>query len=245
MKTPAELLELGIAVGKTYLDRFLYHPLYVPLEPGWEIKTAFFGTDRNLFRELRSVPYAYLARRLADDSLHCFFRGTASILYGVKDPIEWEEDADFAHVQAPFLPGGALMHAGFLQIYNSIADARGTPIGEILAAEGKPVAMHGHSLGGALATVAAVACGQKAVVHTLWAAPRVFAPFAVNVIAESGFLFVRIVNHGDPVPTLPFPAFGYAHVAAELVEIAAGGREHFHALDSYLEGVRKLVPCAP
>ena len=98
------------------------------------------------------------------------------------------------------------VHQGFLDAFRSVRDQvdRYLP-----CAEGLPVFITGHSLGGALATLgAALLSGRCLAACYTFGAPRV---------GNKGFsgslqtLVYRVVNPGDPVPHVPTPLRGYRH----------------------------------
>lgn len=217
-------------VAKTYLPSFLTHPVDVPLLPGWTMIEAFFGSDSDLIGldSATLVPYAFLARRECDQTHHVFFRGTI-------DRLEWSEDFEALHTPAPFLAYGSLMHAGFLKVYLSLATVGGISLRT--RCDGLEVSCHGHSLGGALASIAAVHLCVRSASNTLWAAPRAFSPFAVNAIEQLGLDFTRFVNPVDLVPDVPPIGLGWAHVAAVVVQVVPKvktGAGCAHSLQSYL-----------
>jgi len=140
---------------------------------------------------------------------------------------------------------GARVHRGFLSQYNSIKfGIMSTLFGHVLAdAPNKRIVFVGHSLGGALATLAAA--GTKALFPQLevhcasFGSPRVgnaaFAAYFDAVVDSS----VRCVNGSDKVTKNP--TLGYAHVGGEVRvgNLTPGWFRGFfgtieeHRLDSY------------
>ena len=105
--------------------------------------------------------------------------------------------------------------------------------------------VHGQSLGGALATLAAVAYGGPDQQNTLWASPRVFSPaacaFAAHYLPRR---FLRLVNESDLVPDTPPAALGWAHLGA-VYPVVTGLKDDpycSHVLASYLHGLDPTFP---
>lgn len=138
---------------------------------------------------------------------------SALIFRGTADPRNWITNLSADTVRAP---GGGRVHRGFLAAFESVR-----PQVESWAAEaGCPLLAAGHSLGGALAVLAATTLDLGAV-YT-FGAPRVGdRPFCGSIRAP----LYRVVNHRDLVPSIP-PAvapFVYWH-AGETRYFAADGR---------------------
>ncbi|MDX1400396.1 MAG: lipase family protein [Kiloniellales bacterium] len=103
--------------------------------------------------------------------------------------------------------GPGEVHEGFAEAF----EAAWPEIGKDLTrSNGRPLIITGHSLGGALATLAAVHCPQ-ALVYT-FGAPRVGNQAFAHAFAARGQQLHRFVNHRDPVPLLPPGFIGYRHV---------------------------------
>lgn len=111
---------------------------------------------------------------------------------------------------------GGQVHAGFQSALEDVWRQMKTPL-ERLAAQGRTIWFTGHSLGGALAVLAADQFGKAAGVYT-FGAPRV---------GDAGFQAryhqptYRIVNNTDLVTELPPPVF-YRHVG----ELKYFGSDH-------------------
>ncbi len=151
----------------------------------------------------------------------CFalaFRGSASVK-------NWIEDAEFKRTL--FLQSAAAghveVHEGFFRCYDSIIVALSRLLGgsSVFKYQNcKPLFVFGHSLGGALAILAALELNKQgfsiAQVIT-FGAPRVgnknFARLYDSVLRPRTF---RIVNQNDIVPRLPFWITGYRHCGQEV-----------------------------
>ena len=98
------------------------------------------------------------------------------------------------------------VHKGFLEAFSSVKDQvdRYLP-----CAEGLPVFITGHSLGGALATLgAAHLSGWGLAACYTFGAPRVGNKAFAGSLQTPVY---RVVNPGDPVPHVPTPLRGYRH----------------------------------
>ena len=132
------------------------------------------------------------------------FRGTENVQ-------DWMTNLQYSLTPAevPQPAGSELtgkVHQGFLNAFRSV---RGQVDRYLPWAEGLPVFITGHSLGGALATLgAAHLSGWGLAACYTFGAPRVG-----NKGFSSGLRtpFYRVVNPGDPVPHIPTPLQGYRH----------------------------------
>lgn len=149
----------------------------------------------------------------SDTALIIVFRGTRLQVHSVFDAAEIVliHQGDL-WTDSHFLPKAAHMggrvHAGFLRAFLEICGE----LDAVVAARrpGQAVWLTGHSLGGALATLAAAHLGEATVegLYT-YGSPRVGdATFAENVPARSHF---RLVHRDDWVPTVPPEILGNVH----------------------------------
>lgn len=138
------------------------------------------------------------------------FRGSASIQ-------NWVSNLDVHAIDTP-LCKGCTAHRGFylswLSVRSPVTDALKSlstahPTYTIIAT--------GHSLGGALATLAAADLRNTGYTVTLYTfgAPRISsAPLARYITAQAGGNY-RVTHWSDPVPNLPPIFMGFAHVSPE------------------------------
>lgn len=113
-------------------------------------------------------------------------------------------------------PGGGWLHGGFADSADELVDALN---GTGLLATPRRWWVCGHSLGGALAVLAAARLREQAA-HRIAAVvsfgqPKVGDATFVSRLAELPVF--RIVHGCDVVPTLPPAAFGFAHTSREHV----------------------------
>lgn len=146
----------------------------------------------------------YVARRA--EELLVVFRGSASLL-------NWVANVAFEWCPASVGPGR--VHRGFSEAWTEVAEEVLAQVSRWNGELRRPVWVVGHSLGGAVAVLAACKlrqAGHAVTVIETFGAPRVGdAAFA----AAFDFPAERWVNAQDPVPLVPLGgpfATGYCHV---------------------------------
>ena len=145
------------------------------------------------------VPIAFVATK--DENVYVVFRGTKTIT-------EWIADAKIAQVHYPYAAQG-LTEEGFTEVYATLHQDILNSVKE-LQASGlyQNLYVTGHSLGGALATLAAPVCADQSgfadpILYT-FASPRTGNPvFADDVFDAKVKTSWRIVNTNDLVPKVP------------------------------------------
>ncbi len=138
------------------------------------------------------------------------------VFRGSKGRADWEINFNTLQTKSLFgVPGG--IHRGFTNALNSVWGKIVRPLALRADASGKPLILSGHSLGGALATLAAARIAHKirpdlvAAVHTFGQPLVGNATFASFVDGHFHDRFFRYVNHRDIVPMIPPKPF-YRHV---------------------------------
>ena len=195
---------------------------------------------------------AYLWTR--GDGTRCLtFRGTA----GIEDLLS---SLDIRMRPIPLAPGGRgggpmlpripRVHSGFLKQLETVwADVQWDIDSDIGQDRSNPISVCGHSLGGALATLAAVrlaaAAGAGAGPHRpvrclTFGSPRV----GDSAFAALGVKGWRVFNEGDPVPMLP-DSRRFVHTPLGLRLEASGGATVGTDGRTLLECARALDPSAP
>ncbi|KAK8136253.1 triacylglycerol lipase precursor [Apiospora sp. TS-2023a] len=138
------------------------------------------------------------------------FRGSHSIRNWITNFVFLQEPCD--------LVGGCLLHAGFAGAYKEIA----APLATALAAATKAnpdykIVFTGHSLGAAVATVAAAyerAAGHAVDLYT-YGSPRVGNRAFVDFVTKQAGFEYRVTHLADPVPRLPPIFANYRHTSPE------------------------------
>ncbi|KAG2423394.1 hypothetical protein HXX76_015359 [Chlamydomonas incerta] len=164
------------------------------------------------------------------------FRGTDSSNWGqwAENMRAWRTDHSYPEPGFPH----AMIHAGFYTLWtgSSLQTTFAAAVAELVAAHpGSRLVGIGHSMGGALAQLAAIEFklaynGTHATVYT-FGAPRV-GNLAYQQLFNS-FIDVswRFTHNRDVVPSVPLQLMGFQHVAREVWEVdvddpgAAGGVE--------------------
>lgn len=206
--------------------------------------------DRS-FSELRPSRtfFGYIADDLRTGVRFVVFRGTLQ-------PMEWVRNIQA--VQTPFATGGgvnAFVHSGFLRIYGSLElEQRGTaqPTARPLSSAlpkllgARDTVFIGHSLGGALATLAGVDASRRApssadrIRVTTFASPRVGDPGFAQLARSVGRID-RVCNVVDPVTEAPAStgATTYTHVG----EVFPISSFDWPGLDNAINDPRRQVFC--
>lgn len=179
--------------------------------------------------------FGFLVREQSTGSLLVIIRGTMVIE-------EWLKN--FTAVPDPydFVRGFGLVHLGFEAVYGSIRNS------VINALQGQPpatrITLVGHSLGGAIATLAApdiaINLQRPHVDVCTVGAPRPGKQDFRSRFNERIADCHRLTNRLDIVPHLPTVATFWRHVGEE-IEVAGSVPGHIaHSLEAYLEGLRTL-----
>jgi hypothetical protein len=241
-------------------------PTHEPQLPAGFTKTALLEADMDLVAELlkdlgdTAAPlramtavgtiYGLMGRNTATQTAFVAFRGTLSLA-------EWLADFDATAQPYQPLPNFGHVHVGFQAVYLAIRDSLQTGLPQACAGCNR-LLVTGHSLGGALAMLAApdVLLNMPPNLEPqliTFGGPRVgLSDFVAmfNVRIESCF---RVVNFLDIVPAVPLPSplLPYAHVGT-LIPVDSGGAidpATRHGVDAYDQGLKNdasqwLTPAA-
>lgn len=165
---------------------------------------------------------------------------------------EWVSDAIARQAAYPFAPGFGRTHAGMTDVYASMRSRISGALSGI--PQDRPLYLTGHSLGGALAVLAAAdlaADGRRPVVYT-FGAPRTgdprFACRYAQLVPES----YRIANPHDLVTRLPPPVYWsvrtnayyfYRHVKSRIrIAFRLAGLSANHSLLGYFRSLARQNP---
>ena len=160
----------------------------------------------NVFKDIREVPEFYSDSKtgaqgfslVKDGSLVFVFRGTSE----AQDVI-----VDLNVKRVPYLDKPMLVHAGFLEQFDSLKLALVKTV-EKYSGKVEKILCIGHSLGGALATLAAghlgsIYNGKLPVTCHTFGSPRVGNIAYSEWFSRQVVLHVRVMNEKDPVTQMP------------------------------------------
>jgi triacylglycerol lipase len=211
---------------------FIADTAYLPEAAGREVFQKEFGMQSQLLHVGNTQVYV----ATNDDHIVAAFRGTEAptSIEGLKDWLltdavnllirpEGDLGTDFAAAGV-----GTRWHSGFIRALNEIWDPVFAAVTAARKQSDRPFWITGHSLGGALALLAAWRFKRKFVpVHQVYTfgAPMVGNSEAAKTIdREFGDKIYRYVNHQDPIPQLPtlsLLANQYGHCNTEVMLGAA------------------------
>jgi triacylglycerol lipase len=154
-----------------------------------------------------------------------------------------------ADIRASVFGEGAKVHRGFKQAVDEVWEGGGLRE-HVASLPSRTVWFTGHSLGAALATLAAARSGRLDGLYT-FGSPRVgdagFAAAFSRLLSAKGTDYYRFVNNNDVVTTVPLtalpPTVAFKHVG-ELKHIDASGRVHSNPafFEQLKDRVRGLLP---
>lgn len=140
---------------------------------------------------------------------------------------------------------GARFHRGFMEALAEVWDPLYATVDEAMRRQERPLWITGHSLGGAIALLAAWRLHQKFIpIHQIC---TFGAPMVGNAAAAEAYhrefpgKIVRYVDFGDMVPRLPTMSLlnnHYDHVQREIVV----GREGDRSADGFLASIAEQTP---
>lgn len=177
--------------------------------------------------------FGFIVREVATSAVVVSIRGTLV-------PEEWLRNFTAIPAEYSFLPHFGTVHLGFRLIYASV---RASLERGLAAVPGNTrITVLGHSLGGAMATLAGpdIKCNlnQQNVDVCTFGGPRVGKPdFRGKFNAEIARCY-RVTNQFDIVPHVPTIVTGWMHVGEE-VEVD-GNLDNAHSLVAYLAGLRAI-----
>jgi len=151
-----------------------------------------------------------VVRDVTSKTITVAYRGSQSIR-------NWFTNAQIEMKPMPEWCPGCKVHLGFLEAFR---EEQATVVDSVTRLmKGNPkyqLVVTGHSLGGAVATIAATELRKRGFEVSLvtYGAPRVGNEALAKLISASGANF-RVTHLNDPVPRLPPLTLGYRHVEPE------------------------------
>ncbi|KAI1444830.1 alpha/beta-hydrolase [Annulohypoxylon stygium] len=152
----------------------------------------------------------YIASDDTNKLIVASFRGSSSIR-------NWIADLSFILVDCDLVKG-CLTHAGFLTAYKEIASDVSAALKTAVAAQPTyKIIFTGHSLGGAVATIAAGYARKQGYAADLYTygSPRVGNDAFVGFVTNQTGSEYRVTHLDDPVPRLPPIILDYRHTSPE------------------------------
>lgn len=202
-----------LAYRLTYLSAIAYEPQ--ALIESWTCelcgKVVKVVNAKVVTNDTNSV-YGYVGYSPDLAAIVIAFRGSV-------DTANWILNLKTTRTDYP-LCSGCSVHVGFNQGFNSVKTQVNAIIDDLIAMyRGSKILLTGHSLGGALAVMAAAhiqnVYGNVGALYTM-GQPRVgndvFAQFMTSFIPNT----FRVVNYADQVPHVPQSILGFKHSGTEI-----------------------------
>jgi hypothetical protein len=130
----------------------------------------------------------------------------------------WIANLDFVFTSCSDLSTSCKAHSGFKEAWDEVSTAAKAAIATAKTANPTyTVVATGHSLGGAVATLAAAYLRQAGYSIDLYTygSPRVGNDYFANFVTSQTGAEYRLTHLDDPVPRLPPIIFGYRHTSPE------------------------------
>ncbi|MBX3026933.1 lipase family protein [bacterium] len=197
-------LGLALALGRLCLQSYQMLTDYeqgttFSLPPPYTLQAQYLTPEHYPGEPFSSeVPIAFVAT--SGNAIYVVFRGTKTIA-------EWISDATFTQVPYAPVSGGGKTETGFTTIYETVNTAIIAEVNGLAASSGyTTLYVTGHSLGAALATLAAPELARatrfSAPILYNFASPRVGDPEFASLVDALPTSW-RIANSNDEVPKLP------------------------------------------
>ncbi|WP_353284012.1 lipase family protein [Wolbachia endosymbiont (group A) of Lypha dubia] len=177
--------------------------------------------------------------------------------HGTRDLNDLKEDLRASLTKLSFLSGDNYIHSGFYSLFkrswpsvHKILQGHANDKG-LEGIKSLKINVTGHSMGGALATIAALCLDKteeaKDINVATFGSPRVFYNDAAEVYSEClGKKTIRVACQSDPVPCLPHGNAGahYKHVGKPLKletdKVLDYLEPYYHKIDTYYKLIREV-----
>ncbi|KAL1796905.1 hypothetical protein ACET3X_005445 [Alternaria dauci] len=129
----------------------------------------------------------------------------------------WRTNLDFGTTKTDICPD-CTAHSGFWQSWKDARDTVLPAVKQTSAAfPSYKIIVTGHSLGGAVATLAAASIRNAGYIVALYSygAPRIGGSKISSYITNQAGGNYRVTHWNDPVPKLPLLTMGYVHISPE------------------------------
>ncbi|KAJ7347716.1 Alpha/Beta hydrolase protein [Mycena olivaceomarginata] len=171
--------------------------------------------------DLISDTHGYVARDDTRKEIVVAFRGTVTPANFITDALGMLVDWDSTHSKV-VAPAGTKVHFGFQKAWSTVSDKTLSAVtAELAAHPGYTIVVTGHSLGGALASLAGITLQMTfptaVVKYYTYGQPRTgnitYATWVNTLIGpEKSF---RVVHSNDGVPTMAPEMLGFVHHSTE------------------------------
>ena len=170
------------------------------------------------------------------------------VFRGTQTQAEWLKNLN-ANQQQYISPTGKAIgevHEGFFQLTSELTPAIADAVKDLDPT--LPFYITGHSLGAAVATLAALEIAQKVpqlkeqIQLYTYASPRVYSPALAQIHSQLIPNTYRIVNLGDTVPLVPPVTIGnsYVHIGQDWSFLAQFGDVLLnHVVDTYIAAMKQ------
>lgn len=170
------------------------------------------------------------------------------VFRGTQTQAEWLKNLN-ANQQQYINPAGeeiGEVHEGFFQLTNELTPSIAEAVEQLDPTI--PFYITGHSLGGAVATLAALEIAQKVpqlkdqIQLYTYASPRVYSPTLAEIHSQLIPNSYRVANLGDTVPLVPPVTIGnsYIHIGQEWFFLAQFGDVLLnHVVDTYITAMEQ------
>jgi predicted lipase len=221
------------------------------LPSGFE-QTALIRADQEIFAVMED-PHPAVNAMMKDTSIFGLVgrneeTRTAFVSFrGAQDLRDWLHNVDLEDESYIPLPNYGRVHVGFQAVYKLVRGDISAKL-EDACTGCTQILLTGHSLGAALAVLAAPDMFRNMPPDleprlVTFAGPRVgLADFAKSFTADIEACF-RVVNFLDIVPHVPFPP--YVHVGAEIDVDSGGDITGRHTLEAYRRGLDRFMAQLP
>lgn len=221
LRCASALGDLGAGFDQSMAEKYLWIQ-QLTLMPEAELATMRCGLACDALPEVSQVHVTEDSGPLNTRGLVATFGGDCLVTFKGSTSISNYLLGDFdIFLEQPFSScPHCRVHKGFYKSWSSLAAETNRAL-EDLGCGTKPLRMSGHSLGGAMALLAAFQLSDKYRIKEIYTfgQPRVGNDAWVSAFAArmANVTFFRVVSYMDPVPHLP-PSWlmGYRHVGPEV-----------------------------
>jgi len=229
--TPAPVSDSLVANGyqEAQAIRYLYYSYATYCDSGsitnwncrWCTGNDYTLASISIVYDAQTDAFGFVGYNAAHNEIVVAYRGTEPTSL-----TNWITDLSFAKTDLNFAGiSGAHVHSGFYNNYNALASQTKAAVAALRSAYPTAnVYFTGHSLGGAMATLATLDAAvtwkipSTLLGHLTFGSPRVgdttFATAFSQYVGNGNHL--RVVNDDDIVPHLPLKLMGFHHVSTEV-----------------------------